>query len=68
MMALREAARNPNGTGAGIITAVNLNPAAQPAPQSTIKAKLRDLKELHEEGLLNDEEFKAKKEELLKQL
>lgn len=68
MIAMREAARNPSGAGAGMITALNLNTTAQPAPQSSIKAKLKELKELHEEGLLNDEEFKAKKDELVKQL
>ncbi|PST83670.1 hypothetical protein C7T94_14145 [Pedobacter yulinensis] len=68
MIAMREAARNPSGAGAGMIMALNLNAAAQPVQQSSIKIKLKELKELHEEGLLDDEEFKSKKEELLKQL
>lgn len=68
MIAMRDAARNPSGAGAGMITALNLNTTAQPTQQSPIKNKLKELKEMHEEGLLDDEEFKAKKEELLKQL
>lgn len=68
MIAMRDAARNPSGAGAGMITALNLNATAQPTQQSSIKNKLKELKALHEEGLLDDEEFKAKKEELLKSL
>lgn len=66
MIAMRDAARNPSGAGAGMITALNLNTTAQPTQQSSVKNKLQELKALHEEGLLDDEEFKAKKEELLK--
>lgn len=68
MMAMREAARNTSGAGAGMITALNLNTTAQPTQHHPIKNKLKELKEMHEEGLLDDDEFKAKKEELLKQL
>jgi membrane protease subunit (stomatin/prohibitin family) len=58
MLALRDTAKN---TGA-VITSMDLNTG------NTLKNKLRELKALHEEGLLDDDEFKAQKEILLKQL
>ena len=69
MMAMRDAARNEGGMGAGMITAFNLQPAAESvAPAGfSIKEKLKELKVLFEEGLLDEAEYKSKKEELLKQ-
>ena len=47
--------------------------APQPAPiqqeeDSSLKQRLIKLKELHEEGLINDEEYEAKRRQLLEEL
>ncbi|WPU96355.1 SPFH domain-containing protein [Mucilaginibacter sabulilitoris] len=70
MIAKRDAARNQGGVGAGIITAYNLSNTAQPPSSGTpsVKSKLKELKEMRDEGLLDDDEYKLKKDELLKQL
>lgn len=70
MMAMREAARNENGLAAGMITAYNLpsSNTAAPQTQSGVKEKLITLKQLFDEGLLDEAEYKSKKEEVLKQL
>ena len=39
--------------------------AAAAAPAPTLKEQLRDLKELYDEGILTDEEYAAKKQQLL---
>jgi hypothetical protein len=40
-------------------------PAAAPAPQSDLAAKLTELKGLHDQGVLTDEEFAAAKQKLI---
>ena len=40
-------------------------PGGQAAPRRDVSKQLRQLTELHEEGVLSDEEFEAKKAELL---
>ncbi|EHQ25053.1 SPFH domain-containing protein [Mucilaginibacter paludis] len=69
MMALREAVRNENGLGAGVVTVLNLTntPLANPADLTLIRAKLIDLKELYDSGLIDDNEFKMQKAKILKQ-
>jgi len=41
------------------------NNVVNPDQLDSISAKLRDLKELHDDGIIDEDEFKAKKEELL---
>lgn len=67
MMAMREAARNEGGQAAHVITAFNMNQPATPAGPS-VKNRLKSLKELFEEGLLDEEEYRIKKQELMKEL
>lgn len=74
--AMRDAARNEGAAGAavGMFTGMNLGqtvnqPAAAPAePKTDVRGKLKELKELFEDGLIDEEEYKAKKEELLNKL
>ncbi|UYQ95464.1 SPFH domain-containing protein [Chitinophaga horti] len=69
MLALRDAARNENGTAAQMITAYNIHP--QPAPAAagpSVRDRLKTLKELFDDGLLDEEEYKLKKQELMKEL
>ena len=70
MMAMREAAKNEGGQAAHVITALNMNqPAPQPAASApSVKERLKALKELFDEGLLDEEEYKLKKQELMKEL
>lgn len=90
MIAMRDAAKNENGLGAGMLTTYHLNNATsfsgnnttasssgttpasntgEPSSEgSGIKARLKELKELLDEGLIDEEEFKQKKQELLKML
>jgi len=70
MMAMREAAKNEGGQAAHVITALNMNqPAPQPAASTpSVKDRLKALKELFDEGLLDEEEYKLKKQELMKEL
>ena len=70
MMAMREAAKNEGGQAAHVITALNMNqPAPQPAASApSVKDRLKALKELFDEGLLDEEEYKLKKQELMKEL
>jgi membrane protease subunit (stomatin/prohibitin family) len=42
--------------------------AAAPAPEKTVVERLKELKELHEAGILSDDEFNSKKTELVAQL
>ncbi|KAA2238419.1 SHOCT domain-containing protein [Chitinophaga agrisoli] len=47
----------------------NVTPSAGgDAAGSSIKSKLKALKELFDEGLLNEDEYKQKKQELMKEL
>jgi membrane protease subunit (stomatin/prohibitin family) len=43
-------------------------PAAAAPPEKTVVERLKELKELHEAGILNDDEFNEKKAELVKLL
>lgn len=43
-------------------------PAPQAAPAADPMAQLQQLGQLHEQGILTDEEFAAKKQELLSQM
>jgi hypothetical protein len=40
-------------------------PAPAPAPQQDLTAQLQQLAQLHEQGILTDEEFAAKKSQIL---
>ncbi len=72
LKAMRDAAKNEGaaGAGVGLFTGANLgNLVNQPTASDTgIKAKLKQLKELLNEGLIDEAEFKKKKEELLGQM
>ncbi len=70
MLAMREAARNENGQAAHLITALNMGQSSQqPAPAGpSVKDRLKALKELFDEGLLDEAEYKLKKQELMKEL
>jgi hypothetical protein len=46
----------------------NAEPAAGPAPRDDLEARLRLLKRLFEQELITEEEYAAKKAELLKNL
>lgn len=69
LKAMRDAAKNDGAAGAGLgmFTGMNLgNAMQQPLPPDTdIKAKLRKLKELLEEGFIDEAEYKQKKQDLL---
>jgi len=75
LQAMRDAANNVAG-GAGIIMGMNagngaanlMNQGQQQTPPSTVESpmeKLKKLKELFEMELINEEEFSAKKKEIL---
>lgn len=71
MMAMREAARNEGGQAAHVITALNIDQVSrQPATSNgpSVKDRLKALKELFDEGLVDEEEYKLKKQELMKEL
>ena len=70
MLAMREAARNEGGQAAHVITALNVGqPLQQPGTAGpSVKDRLKALKELFDEGLLDEEEYKLKKAELMKEL
>jgi len=67
---MREAASNEGGQAAHVITALNVGqPLQQPgAAGPSVKDRLKALKELFDEGLLDEEEYKLKKAELMKEL
>jgi membrane protease subunit (stomatin/prohibitin family) len=71
LRALRDAAKNEGaaGAGVGLFTGVNLagqmNQQNLPAQKEDIKPKLKALKELLDEGLITQEEFQKKKDNLL---
>lgn len=73
LKALRDAARNEGaaGAGAGLFAGLGLGQQLHPpaAPATTdVHARLKKLKQLFEEGLLDEQEFAQKKQELLKEL
>lgn len=47
------------------VQAAQAPPEAQPAPADDTTAQLQQLAELHEQGVLTDEEFTAKKAQIL---
>ncbi|RPE08255.1 SPFH domain-containing protein [Chitinophaga lutea] len=69
LKAMRDAAKNEGtaGAGMGMLTGINLgNTMQQPnTPETDIKAKLGKLKELFDEGLIDEAEYKEKKKDLL---
>ncbi|MCR1026742.1 SPFH domain-containing protein [Cellulophaga baltica] len=77
LRAMRDVAKNEGMAGAsmGMLTGMEMGKAmsgttaaAQEAPKNNIKIKLKELKELFEEDLISEEEFQAKKQQLLDQL
>jgi len=78
LKALRDLAKNEGaaGAGMGVFAGMNmgnamgqLQPQEQaPAAQSDIRTKLKELKELFEDDLISEEEFKTKKQQLLDQM
>ena len=70
---VEDLARNPNNPQQ---PSVQINvvgaqpaPAAQPAPEQTdVRAKLENLKKLKEDGLITEEEYNKKREEILKNM
>lgn len=65
--AVRDAAQNTNGLGAGILTAMNLTSTQVQNDLPTLKSKLSELKELYDSGLIDEDDFKIRKENILKQ-
>lgn len=63
--ALNEATTNAMAMG---MMMDRMQPANRPSPQEDMAAKLQQLKSLFGAGLIDEAEYKAKKEELLKQL
>ncbi|MCK7555561.1 SPFH domain-containing protein [Chitinophaga sedimenti] len=68
MMALRDAARNKGGQAAQLITALNVSPLAQQPSAPSVKDRLKALKELFDDGLLDEDEYKQKKADIMKEL
>lgn len=80
LKALRDAAKNEGTAGAsmGLFAGMQMgnmansttgnNTEQTPPPQDDIRAKLKNLKALFEDDLIDEEEYKAKKEALLKEL
>ncbi|AIY12000.1 SPFH domain-containing protein [Cellulophaga baltica] len=77
LRAMRDVAKNEGMAGAsmGMLTGMEMGKAMsgttaapQEAPKNNIKIKLKELKELFEEDLISEEEFQAKKQQLLDQL
>ncbi len=71
LIAMRDAAKNEGTTGA-LFAAANIGNVTPSAggdtAGNTLKSKLKALKELFDEGLLDEEEYKQKKQELMKEL
>ncbi len=75
---MRDMAKNEGaaGAGMGMFAGMNMgNTMSQPSqPEETpkakvdVRAKLKELKELFEDDLISEEEFQAKKQQLLDQL
>jgi len=54
-------------TGKGIVTQVDMESDKKPLPSiDDLDAQLRKLEKLKEDGLITEEEFKEKREELMK--
>lgn len=79
LKAMRDAAKNEGaaGAGVGLFTGMNLGNVINnstptqnnnTSPKEDAKAKLKELKELLDEGLIDENEFKEKKQEILKLL
>lgn len=73
LKAMRDAALNESATGAGIglYTSMNLAQTINKSSQETsydLKSKLKELKELYDEGLIEEDEYKAKKAKLIDEL
>ncbi|MFI8605953.1 SPFH domain-containing protein [Cellulophaga baltica] len=77
LRAMRDVAKNEGMAGAsmGMLTGMEMGKAMggttaapQEAPKNNIKIKLKELKELFEEDLISEEEFQAKRQQLLDQL
>lgn len=75
LKALRDAAKNEGVAGAtmGMFAGMNLGqqvPTQSPnsVPASDSRSKLKELKELYEEGLLDEEEYKVAKANILKNM
>lgn len=77
LRALRDAAKNEGTAGAsmGLFAGMtmgqqlpNQQQNQQATPQTDVRSKLKELKELFEDDLISEEEYNSKKTELLKQL
>lgn len=76
LKAMRDMAKNEGVAGAsmGMFAGMNMgNAMGQQAPQASsektdVRAKLKELKELFEDDLISEEEFKTKKQQLLDQM
>ncbi|MDH6308657.1 membrane protease subunit (stomatin/prohibitin family) [Dysgonomonas sp. PFB1-18] len=72
LKAMRDAANNEGiaGAGVGMLTGMNLGqPINQPQVQDNdIKGKLRKLKDLFDEGLMDEEEYKSKKAKIIDEM
>ncbi|UUV22377.1 SPFH domain-containing protein [Paenimyroides aestuarii] len=74
LRAMRDAANNEGtaGAGMGLFAGMEMGKSIQqsnqtenPAPTTDLKSKLKELKELFDEGLIDEDEFKAAKAKLL---
>jgi len=69
---IQEASKRKGGRGPDVISTVASNMVASPAVSSsasthtTMTDRLRDLKAAHDAGLITDDEFKAKRELILR--
>lgn len=77
LKALRDAAKNEGtaGAGMGLMAGLDLGKSVNQehintpnSPKVDVKTKLKELKELFEDELITEDEFKVKKKELLEQL
>jgi len=71
--AMRDAANNEGAAGMGMLTGLELGKVTDKTTTSTqntmgVKAKLKELKELFEDGLITEEEYNTKKASVLDQL
>lgn len=71
LKAMRDAARNESmvGAGIGMYTAMNLGQTINQQPEQPasddLKSKLKKLKELYDDGLIEEDEYKAKRAKLI---